>query len=535
MTPTSLTETALPLSPFAPQPPLPLPLVLLDLETTGAHPERDQIIEVALTRYDPGAPPLRWERLIQPSVPIPPLIEKLIGITNAMVATALPFATIADELLALLDGAVLAAHNVRFDYGFLRQAFAACGRSYSAPLLCTVKFAKALEPDERRHGLDALIERHGFTCPARHRARADVAVLEQYLAYAQRTWPPERILAAREAAMRHPARPAGLAEGVIEAIPETPGVYLFFGENDLPLYIGKSKALRSRVTAHFSAATRHPTDAEIVRQIRRLDWIETAGDLHAQLIEAELIQRLKPRYNKRLRANQVAVAIEVTGVAPPPSPTLPHYPDSNASPLPSAPASGHPHFVPAQGTAACAPLTLTYRPIQGSDPRTWSPTTFGAFTDRKQAERTLQALARHHGLCPVRLGWEPRTRRSCTALQLGHCRGWCAGKESAGEHDARLLAALTALGPPPWPHPGPVVLTETHGERSVWLLVDHWCLIARFDTPPTPQALTAAIAAPYRFDLDTYRILRGYNGPIALTGVALTAGKATDFLSDVTP
>ena len=459
---------------------LPTPYVVLDLETTGAHPERDRIIEIALTRFDPDTPPTRWERLINPEIPIPPVIERLVGISSAMVATAPTFAEIAEELLALLTGAVVVAHNVRFDYGFLKQAFARCGISFSAPLFCTVKFAKALEPTHRRHGLDALIERHGLCCSARHRARGDVEVLEQYLAWALATFPPEKLLVAREVAMKHPARPAGLAEGVIESIPETPGVYLFFGDNDLPLYIGKSKGLRSRVTAHFSATTRNPTDAEIARQIRRIEWLETAGDLHAQIVEAELVRALKPRYNKRLRENHAAVAITVSGFDSPPAPDR------------------------------APPLAVRYLPIQGSDPRTWPRHTFGAFTDRKQAERTLQELAKTHGLCPVRLGWEPATRRSCSAHQLRLCRGWCAGKETTAEHDARLLAVLSHLPPTPWPHAEPVLLHETSpdGARAIWLLVDHWVLICRFDHPPSDAEIAAATAAPYRFDLDTFRILR---------------------------
>lgn len=458
---------------------LPTPYVLLDLETTGAHPERDRIIEVALTRVtDSASPAERWETLINPEVPIPPVIERLVGISSAMVAEAPTFAEIAETLRAFLADAVLVAHNVRFDYGFLKQAFARCGIAFSVPLFCTVKFAKALEPEHRRHGLDALIERHGFSCPARHRARGDVAVLEQYLAFAQAHFPPERLLIAREAAMKHPARPPGLADGVIEAIPETAGVYLFFGENDLPLYIGKSKGLRSRVTAHFSAATRNATDAEIARQIRRIEWLETAGDLHAQLVEAELVQSMKPRYNKRLRHNQVAAAIHVAGL----------------------------------NAATRAPLTVTYLPIQGTDPRAWPAGTFGAFSNRKQAEQTLRQLAKNHGLCPVRLGWEPASRRACSAHQLRHCHGWCAGKESATEHDARLLAALQQLAPHPWPHDGPVLLPEANetGSRTVWFLVDQWCLLARFEREPTPDEIAAACAKPYRFDLDVFRILKAH-------------------------
>ena len=94
---------------------LPTPYVLLDLETTGAHPERDRIIEVALTRVtDSASPAERWETLINPEVPIPPVIERLVGISSAMVAEAPTFAEIAETLRAFLADAVLVAHNVRF-------------------------------------------------------------------------------------------------------------------------------------------------------------------------------------------------------------------------------------------------------------------------------------------------------------------------------------------------------------------------------------------------------------------------------------
>ncbi len=450
---------------------LPPRCVLLDLETSGAHPVRDRIIEVALTRVEHGRVVHRWSSLVNPGVAVPAVIRRIVGIDDAMLADAPPFAAIAPTLHQQLQDAVLVAHNVMFDYGFLKQEFARCGLEFSAPTFCTVKFARALEPKESRHGLDALIERYGLTCPARHRAEGDVAVLEQFLALALQRYPVERLLIARESAMKQPSRPPGLPEGVLEAIPDVPGVYLFFGANGLPLYLGKSKTLRSRVLSHFSAAKRQDTDAEIARQITRLEWIETAGDLHAQLVEAELVKALKPRYNKRLRASTTAVAIEV---------------------LPNG-----------------QTLAVRYRPIHNTDPRTWLGRAFGAFSDARQAERTLRELAAQQSLCPARLGWEP-PRRACSAHQLGRCAGVCAGKESVEAHDARLFALLARLAPGPWPAQGPVVIAEEDAERGVaqYFVIDHWCLIARCDTPPTLEMIRTAQERPYQFDLDLFRILR---------------------------
>ncbi|MFX4316298.1 endonuclease, partial [Enterobacter sp. 63] len=72
----------------------------------------------------------------------------------------------------------------------------------------------------------------------------------------------------------------------LEALPKQPGVYLFHGESDsLPLYIGKSVNIRSRVMSHF----RTPDEAAMLRQSRRVTFIRTAGELGALLLEARLI------------------------------------------------------------------------------------------------------------------------------------------------------------------------------------------------------------------------------------------------------
>ena len=98
-------------------------------------------------------------------------------------------------------------------------------------------------------------------------------------------------------AMKAPSRPAGLPEGVLEGLPEGPGVYFFYGENDLPIYIGKSVDIRSRVLAHLRAED----EAEMIAQSRRVDFIETAGEIGALLLEARLIKQLHPLFNVRLR------------------------------------------------------------------------------------------------------------------------------------------------------------------------------------------------------------------------------------------
>ena len=116
--------------------------VFLDLETTGAAAARDRITEVGLVEVAHGRPIGEWSTLVNPGVPIPPIIQALTGITDEMVADAPTFDVIAQDLARRLDGKVLAAHNARFDYGFLKSEFGRAGVQYSAAVLCTVKLSR---------------------------------------------------------------------------------------------------------------------------------------------------------------------------------------------------------------------------------------------------------------------------------------------------------------------------------------------------------------------------------------------------------
>ncbi|WP_227818110.1 exonuclease domain-containing protein [Nitrogeniibacter aestuarii] len=449
---------------------LPQRLAVVDLETTGAHPVRDRITEIAVLRIEDGEVVERWSSLTNPGVHIPGTIQNFTGITDAMVADAPPFEALADAVWALLDDAVFVAHNARFDYGFLKNAFERMGRQFDAPVLCTVKLSRALYPGHHRHGLDAIIERFGLSCEARHRAMGDADVLWQFMAQAAAGFPDDTLERAIDKAMKRPSRPPGLPEGVLEGMPDSPGVYFFYGENDLPLYIGKSKRIRARVMSHFAADRMNGKEAEMARQIRRVEWEQTAGELGALLLEACLVKHHKPLHNRMLRKNEDVFGLRVV--------------TSNKRKA----------------------NVLERVPLTDSDPREWSDV-FGAFRTKKEADNLLRELALLYKLCPRRLGIEPGRTGACMAYQMKRCAGVCAGKESTEDHDARLSAALAGKGIKPWPWDGPICVPE-HDEntgRSEFHLIDRWCYLA---TERTEADVADALSgARYAFDIDIYRLL----------------------------
>lgn len=444
------------------------PTVFLDLETTGATAHADRITEIGLVSVNPGGEVEEWSTLVNPGLRIPPAIEALTGISNAMVAGAPRFEDLADALLARLEGRLLVAHNAPFDYGFLRNAFERAGITFRSRVLCTVRLSRRLFPRERRHNLDSLIARHGIECPQRHRALADARVLHRF-AECLRVHPGEAAVAtAVRELLRNPNLPPGLDPAALDGIPDAPGTYTFLDEGGAPLYVGKSVRLRARVLSHFTAGRRVAKDLRIAQEVRQVRWQETGGELGALLAEARLVKQLAPVHNRQLRRNDDLCAL--------------HW-----NPLSTA--------APRLVSASEIDFTMT-RDL------------YGVFRSRSAATRALRGIALENGLCPRLLGLEKGGSGPCFAHQLHRCRGACCGRESTVSHGLRLGNALYRLRLEAWPFPGAVGVREVAPSGRAWLhVLDRWCYLGSVDNDADlHDALAARRQAP-AFDLDTWQIL----------------------------
>ena len=165
------------------------PIVLVDIETTGASSYFGRVIEVGAIRLEKGKVIDSYNQLVWPGVEIPPFISRMTGITESDIEDAPPFESISDRLEVLLEGATFVAHNVHFDYGFLKTEFRRVGTKLKMPLVCTVRLSRLLYPNERRHNLSALIDRFDFECENRHRALGDALVLQQFLEHVSKDFP----------------------------------------------------------------------------------------------------------------------------------------------------------------------------------------------------------------------------------------------------------------------------------------------------------------------------------------------------------
>ena len=442
------------------------PLVFLDLETTGAAAHFDRITEIGLVEVDNGRHLGEWSSLVNPERPISSMIESLTGITDAMVANAPTFAELADELFERLAGKTLVAHNAHFDFGFLRSEFRRVGLKYAPDVLCTVRLSRSLYPHEKRHNLDSLIERHGFSCETRHRAMADARVLWDFTQRIHRDIGVAEIHKAVADQLKKPQLPAGLPADLPDQIPESPGVYAFHAPDNTVLHVGKSANLRARVLSHFSGDKRPAWRASA--EIARVEWEAAAGELGMQIRHLHWLQRLQPLHNSKPRRDESLWAVQWDPVE---GPTIPEPVDTMGLDL-----------------ARSSKL-------------------HGMFRSRRTALNALRKLADEHGLCHIGMGLQ-HGPGPCLGHQLKRCRGLCMGHESAIAHSMRMMQALHALRMRDWPHGGPIGIREHDvlTRRTEIHVMDRWRHLGTADADTDVQEILHTRSdAP--FDAGIYRIL----------------------------
>ena len=437
----------------------------IDVETTGMKPLTDRVTEIAIIRFNANGESERWQSLINPGVPIPAEIQALTGITNAMVRDAPGFFDVRENVRRLLEGAVFVAHNARFDYGFIKNEFRRQAEAFTTDVLCTVRLSRKLYPDADGHGLDAIIFRHHLSGFDRHRAMGDTEATVAFVGKAEQDHSPETLKAAVKSLLKTPSLPAHLPTTALADIPDSPGVYLFYGINDLPLYIGKAKHLRERIRAHFSSDHMTANDIRLSQEMRRIEWLATAGEFSALLLEAQLVKERMPLHNVNLRRRDKVGFLQWQEI---------------------------------EDKATLNWISAAHLPDARSE-------VFGPFSDKAAAKKWLMFAAREHRLCDHLLGFsKPRSvREPCFARQVGRCFGACEGVETTAQHGQRLRAALAAHALPPWPFVGPAVYEEVDAanDRADALVFDQWC------------AMSGGAALP--FDADVYRLLRRTMGKTA--------------------
>ncbi|MBL4679024.1 MAG: GIY-YIG nuclease family protein [Mucilaginibacter sp.] len=372
---------------------------IVDIETTGGHASANGITEVAICIHDGKKITRRFETLVNPQRDIPVYISALTGITNDMVQKAPLFEDVAAEIFHLLKGQIFVAHNVNFDYSFLRYHLNAAGYEMNLNKLCTVRLGRKIMPGLMSYSLGKLCTHLGIANNARHRAMGDAEATTQLFSILMSRDSDNHISKALKQNSKEQRLPANLPKADIEALPPNPGVYYFHDQKGKVIYVGKAKNLRKRVISHFTGNNPNLQRQEFLKNIHHITHQVCGTELIAFVLEAVEIKRLWPKYNRSLKRFENTFGIYM-------------YEDQRG-----------------------------YLRLAVDKHRKHMPAVY-ACNSLLEGHNLLNSLIETYGLCP-KLCFVQKNDQPCSGTNVGACA--CEGHESPEIYNERIAQALEQL------------------------------------------------------------------------------------------
>ena len=274
---------------------------VVDIETTGSHAAGNGITEIAIVIHDGEKVLNFYESLVNPQTPIPYFIQRLTGIDNRMVANAPAFEEIAGQVFELLQDKIFVAHNVNFDYSFVKHHLQRSGYDLDTKKLCTVRLARKVLPGLNGYSLSKLTNQLNINHGQHHRAGGDALATAELLAMIIARDTTDVIKGMLKGRNSEQYLPPHLAVEDLESLPSSSGVYYFYNAAGKTIYVGKAKNIRKRVRSHFSNNKITRQKQDFLRETHRISYKECATELMAHILESTEIRRLWPVHNRSQR------------------------------------------------------------------------------------------------------------------------------------------------------------------------------------------------------------------------------------------
>ena len=274
---------------------------IVDIETTGGYAFANGITEIAIILFDGIKIEGKYETLVNPEVPIPRYISSLTGISNEMVYSAPKFADVAENIFHLLEGKVFVAHNVNFDYSFIKHHLQLHGYHLNTKKLCTVRLSKKVFPGYVKYSLGSICREMNIPIVNRHRAFGDAAATAELFSRILQADVNGHVKLMLKGRSMEQYLPPHVPVEQVERLPSSPGVYYFHDQKGKVIYVGKARNLQQRVRSHFSNNDKSQRKQDFLRNIYRITHQVCGSELMALIMECMEIRRLWPVHNRSLK------------------------------------------------------------------------------------------------------------------------------------------------------------------------------------------------------------------------------------------
>ncbi len=361
---------------------------VLDIEATGGKKGEEDIIEVAIYRFDGEKITDQFISLVSPERKIDAYVQKLTQITPKMVKTAPKFHEVAKRIIEITDGAILVGHNVDFDYRMLKQEFKKLGYAYYRETIDTVPLSEKYFPDATSYSLGKLSKELGIPVSDRHRAAGDArATLELF-----------KLLLDKDS-LKNISKledekifPAQKYASFYQELPNSVGLIYFLNKNKDVIYLSRSQNMaqtaRKILTGKLGLNNRIRLEFESIRH-------ETTGnELISWIKEAHEIKKLQPRFNQGAKKLEFPYSIYIE--------------DSEG-----------------------------YKTLIVSRTKKKKKDFVLKFISLKMAQRFLSLITEEFQLCP-KLNGISDPDLACLSYKVDECFGACEKKESVNSYNQRV-------------------------------------------------------------------------------------------------
>lgn len=379
-----------------------LKFAILDVETTGGNPAYHSITDIAIRVHDGEKVIASFDSLINPLKPIPPFIANLTGITNQMVENAPTFEQVANQIDEITQNCIIVAHNVNFDYGFIKDEFRKIGKTFHRKKLCTVRLSRQILPNLYSYSLGKIAQQLGFKIVGRHRAAGDTDFTVKLFEILREKDHDNHIEVALNQRSRESLIPPNLDKQKFDLLPEALGLYFFKDRKGKIIYIGKAKNIKSRVADHFGGNTNTRSRNLFLKRIWDLDYKICENELVALIEEAHAIKKYWPPLNRALKGITLNYGIY-------------QYEDQN----------GYQRLAIGQTGKKDKPLI--------------------SFRYQYQARNFLADLVKNYSICPRLVGLQEGTGDCDKYFDAPDCTLVCLKKETSENYNKRFNKALNAI------------------------------------------------------------------------------------------
>lgn len=374
---------------------------VVDIETTGGYAAANGITEISIHVFDGNKVVEKFETLINPCQPIPYYIQAMTGITDSMVAGAPRFETVAEQIYKILQDKVFIAHNVNFDYSFIKSHLAEAGYDLNNKKLCTVRLSRKIFPGFPSYSLGNLCHSLGVNIQDRHRAGGDTAATVEIFRLLLENDREQFIQKSLLRTSKEQVLPPNVPKEHFEQLPYTPGVYYFHNEKGKVIYVGKANNIRYRVNSHFSNNSESRQKQNFMRHTYSISYQSCATELMAHILESAEIKKRWPVFNSSQKRWE-----DVYGIF--------SYEDQNGF------------------------IRLA---IEKNRNRLNPHHSFHYLVD---GHSVMRKLMREYQLCP-RLCFMQHDSQSCQGIIEGYCLGACEQKEDRDIYNERVKKAISSL------------------------------------------------------------------------------------------